>query len=75
MASWTAVLAGAKRGLLTVSISDIRTVASDTQAFCTCLETVDAGDSRGRVIATNVFEKQDGRWKIVHHHGSSVPFV
>lgn len=74
MDSWKVVLAGAKRGMLKVSISDVRTVASDTQAFVTCLETVDAGDSRGRVIATNCFEKQDGQWKIVHHHGSGTPF-
>jgi translation initiation factor 2A len=74
MESWKVVLAGAKRGLLTVSISDIRTVASDTQALITCVETVEAGDSRGRVIATNGFEKQNGRWKIIHHHGSGIPF-
>lgn len=22
------------------------------------------------IAATNVFEKQDGKWKLVHHHGS-----
>jgi hypothetical protein len=37
------VLAGGKADLLTVSISDIHTVASDTQALITCVETVEAG--------------------------------
>lgn len=26
-----------------------------------------------RTAATNVFEKQNGRWVMVHHHGSPVP--
>ncbi|KAK9799365.1 hypothetical protein WJX73_002505 [Symbiochloris irregularis] len=31
------------------------------------------GDARGRVAATNIFEKQDGQWRLIHHHGSEVP--
>lgn len=42
-------------------------------AFVTCVEVVDAGDSRGWVAATNVFELQGERWRIVHHHGSPLP--
>ena len=26
-----------------------------------------------RVVATNVFEKQHGQWKIIHHHASPAP--
>lgn len=26
-----------------------------------------------RTVATNVFEKQDGRWVMVHHHGGPAP--
>lgn len=26
-----------------------------------------------RIAATNVFEKQGGVWKLVHHHGSPAP--
>lgn len=43
------------------------------QAYVTCIEIVQAGGSKGRILATNVFEKQDGVWKIVHHHGSVPP--
>lgn len=31
------------------------------------------GASRGAVLATNVFRREDGVWKMVHHHAS--PFV
>jgi len=34
-------------------------------------ETVD-GPALARVEATNVFERHDGRWALVHHHGSPV---
>lgn len=27
----------------------------------------------GRIVATNIFEKQRGRWYITHHHGSPAP--
>lgn len=40
----------------------------------TCVERVDSGDSTGRVVATNVFERgSDGRYRMILHHGSSAP--
>jgi ketosteroid isomerase-like protein len=30
------------------------------------------GTSRSRVLATNVFERAEGRWWMVSHHGSPV---
>ena len=44
-----------------------------SQAFVTCVELTEAGDSKGRIAATNVFERQGGAWKLVHHHGSPMP--
>ena len=38
----------------------------------TCVEVMEGLDSRGRVMATNVFEKQHNQWKLVHHHGSQM---
>ena len=32
-----------------------------------------AGSDEGTVLATNVFRREDGVWKVAHHHGS--PFV
>lgn len=43
------------------------------QAFVTCQEVVRAGGTMGRILATNVFERQGGAWKIVHHQGSIPP--
>ena len=34
----------------------------DAGAFVTCTELIDAADNRGRIAATNVFEKQVPRW-------------
>ena len=57
------------------------TLADPCCAFCalpsrfgyvTCMEIMEASESRGRILATNVFEKQGGKWKIVHHNGSEV---
>lgn len=40
----------------------------------TCVERIDGGDSTGRVVATNVFERGgDGRYRMILHHGSSAP--
>ena len=39
----------------------------------TCVEVVDTGEGKGRVMATNVFERQGGAWKLVLHHGSPAP--
>jgi ketosteroid isomerase-like protein len=43
-------------------------------AWVVCTENITShtldGISRGRVEATNVFERRDGQWLLVHHHGS-----
>ncbi|KAL6750272.1 hypothetical protein V8C86DRAFT_2816894 [Haematococcus lacustris] len=36
---------------------------------------INADDSQGRITATNIFEKQDGKWKITLHHGSEAPIA
>jgi ketosteroid isomerase-like protein len=45
-------------------------------AWVACTENITSrtydGISRSQVEATNVFERHDGRWRIVHHHGSPV---
>ncbi|BDA49821.1 probable f-box protein SKIP8 at C-terminar half [Coccomyxa sp. Obi] len=70
MESWRMILRGAP---MSISLEDVRIFVSDSMAFVTCIEVMDAGDSRGRTAATNVFEKQNGRWVLVHHHGSPTP--
>jgi ketosteroid isomerase-like protein len=45
-------------------------------AWVVCTESITSrtydGVSRSQVEATNVFERHEGRWCIVHHHGSPV---
>ncbi|KAK9807894.1 hypothetical protein WJX72_012415 [[Myrmecia] bisecta] len=68
--SWKVVLANTA---FTIQLQDILVHAQDDFAVVTCLEVVDAAESKGRIAATNIFEKQDGRWRIIHHHGSLAP--
>jgi ketosteroid isomerase-like protein len=52
-------------------------VDADT-AWVTCAENILSGGARGaeiedaKVLATNVFRRADGRWRMVLHHGSPV---
>ncbi|GFR49368.1 hypothetical protein Agub_g11394 [Astrephomene gubernaculifera] len=71
LASWGAVLRHVRPGAFKLVLEDVRVHARGDMGFVTCVEVVDADDSRGRILATNVFEKQGGVWRIVQHHGST----
>lgn len=66
MESWAAILDGAPRGR--VSCLDPVAHLVGEAAFVTCGEAV--GDNL--LAATNVFVREDGRWRMVHHHASPV---
>jgi ketosteroid isomerase-like protein len=68
--SWKLVLGSAR---LKIAIEDVRIYVEDNNAWLTCIEVIDGSDSKGRIAATNIFQKQNGKWKIVHHHGSPCP--
>jgi translation initiation factor 2A len=70
LASWKSVFGG---GRLRIALEDVRICAGESEAFVTCVEVVDASEEEGRVAATNVFEKQQGAWKMVLHHASPLP--
>eukprot|EP00884_Botryococcus_braunii_P005402 jgi/Botrbrau1/14863/Bobra.0326s0009.1 len=60
-------------GPMDILIADVRIFLNDNLAVVTCLELMSTNDAAtGRNTATNIFEKQDGRWVIVHHHGAPV---
>jgi len=42
-------------------------------AWVVCIEHVRSGEAGGLVLATNVLRRGKDGWKLVHHHGSSVP--
>jgi translation initiation factor 2A len=70
MESWRKVLKNVRPRAFQIQLQDVRIYATETYGYVTCVEVIDADDSKGRIAATNVFEVQDGRWVITHHHGA-----
>ncbi|GFH05787.1 UVR domain-containing protein [Haematococcus lacustris] len=64
---------GVRPRAFNITLEDVRIYADEAHAFVTCVEVINADDSQGRITATNIFEKQDGKWKITLHHGSEAP--
>ncbi|KAF8072408.1 pip [Scenedesmus sp. PABB004] len=61
MESWDAILRGVRPGAFKIDLEDVRVFAlSETQGLVTCVEVMDADDTSGRTIATNLYELQDG---------------
>ena len=67
LASWDHVF---QVGGYQIELADVSLHFLQDVAFVTCVELVDSGATVGKVVATNVFERQEGEWRIVHHHGS-----
>jgi ketosteroid isomerase-like protein len=67
MASWRAILGSAESPQ--VEMTDPHVVVMDTAAFVTCVEHL----TDATIAATNVFVKEQGEWRLVHHHGSPMP--
>lgn len=60
--SWRAIIEGG--GSPEIRCARARAVVLGDVAFVTCQEIVPGG----RLIATNVFVREEGRWLIAHHH-------
>lgn len=58
------------------SITNRRVSATGEVGWVLCTEeieqAVEEGAQRVAVLATNVFERREGRWLMVHHHGSAL---
>ncbi|DBA72446.1 hypothetical protein WJX79_001674 [Trebouxia sp. C0005] len=67
--SWRLVL----RGDFQIRLENVRVHATQTSGYVTCVEVMNAGNATGRTVATNVFEKQSGEWKLVLHQGGPLP--
>eukprot|EP00850_Spirogloea_muscicola_P010434 SM000061S19261 [mRNA] locus=s61:481329:483131:- [translate_table: standard] len=68
MQSWDLVLGSARD--LRIGLEDVRVLASGSLGVVTCVEVMQSTGSAGRLVATNIFKKQGGRWLIVLHHAS-----
>ena len=58
------------------TVSDVHAVVGDEVAWVTCTENI-LSEVAGRVsvtaiLATNLFERSAGGWRLVHHHASHV---
>ncbi len=59
---------------LRFSVSPIDIKLYDRSAILLCLESISTQTSEGwiegKVVSTNIFEKYNNQWLMVHHHGS-----
>jgi len=57
-------------------LSDIMIQVAGDVAWALCMENIknkqDAETQESQVLATKLYERLDGRWLMVHHHGSHV---
>jgi ketosteroid isomerase-like protein len=74
MESWARIFENTFKMSFDLTAVEI-SVAGDV-AWVVCTENLTThtydGISRSQVEATNVFERHDGSWRMVHHHGSPV---
>ncbi|HZP42929.1 MAG TPA: nuclear transport factor 2 family protein [Candidatus Binatia bacterium] len=79
MESWERIFAGALGMRVTLTGGEVE-VRGDV-AWVVVRENIESHHRDGKMVgvvqATNLFERRDGRWWLVHHHGSPVypPFV
>ena len=67
MASWRAILENPNRPDIS-SVGGAANVLGDT-AFVTCYESV----GEGYLVATNIFIREAGAWKMAHHQAGPTP--
>jgi ketosteroid isomerase-like protein len=72
--SWETIFANTQE--MRFTLTDVRVEAASELAWVTCTENI-LSETDGRVgvtsiLATNVFERDGGAWRMVHHHASHV---
>ena len=73
-ASWETIFLNTQE--MRFTLTDVRVAAAGDLAWVTCTENI-LSDTDGRVgvtsiLATNLFERDRGAWRMVHHHASHV---
>ena len=72
--SWQAIFSNSRAWK--VAEEEVSVVASAGLAVVTCIERLESVGAQGdpaRMQATNVFRREDGAWKLIHHHASPMP--
>ena len=67
MASWRAILGSGRAPRIRCADASAHVVGE--MAFVVCHELIGGG----RLVATNVFVQEDGRWRIAHHQAGPLP--
>ncbi|KAH9545337.1 hypothetical protein CY35_12G042700 [Sphagnum magellanicum] len=71
MSSWELLLGGDVEMPLRIKLENLEVYVRGDLAFVSCTEIVRAKGSRwGSQVATNIFEKRDGKWLLCCHHAS-----
>ena len=75
--SWRLIFAGPTQ--VAVSASEVRVRIVGDVAWVSCLERIATTDTEqihtSLSQATNLFVRHDGRWRMVVHHASAVPYL
>lgn len=66
MLSWRAILEGDAPGEIEYGAAEAHT--GEDMAYVVCSETI----GEAQLVATNVFVREGGEWKLVHHHAGPV---
>jgi ketosteroid isomerase-like protein len=66
MESWRAILSNPEAPH--IRCSEASTHIYEKSAFVVCIESIDLND----LVATNMFIRENGAWKIVHHHAGPI---
>jgi ketosteroid isomerase-like protein len=67
MASWRGILGNPQQNA--VACSDERVLVNGDTAIVICTETV----SGNALVATNIFVREDGEWRLIHHQAGPRP--
>ncbi len=66
IASWRSILSGPSSPKIECSDA-VAEIVGDS-AYVTCIETLDSG----RLVATNLFTKENGTWRMLHHQAGAI---
>lgn len=66
MVSWRNILTGPSSPRVACSATHAEIVGE--VAFVTCIETL----ANGRLVATNLFTREDGEWRMIHHQAGAL---
>jgi uncharacterized protein (TIGR02246 family) len=75
--SWAAIFSASSA--MSIAASNERVQFNDETAWVVCTETIsmmmDEGLAAAAAQATNIFRRINGRWRMVLHHASPIPFT